>query len=93
MIETVKKLVLDYLNDEDVKVFLFGSRARGEGTPSSDVDIGIIPGNACNKKKLTLLREAIENANIPCRVELVEFADVSENFKHHALKDSVIWKD
>lgn len=93
MVEKVKELVLDFLKEEEVKIFLFGSRARGEETLSSDVDIGIIPKKAWNKTKLTLLREALENTNIPCRVELVEFAEVSEDFKKHALKDTVVWKD
>lgn len=93
MVEKVKEMVLDFLKEEEVKIFLFGSRARGEETLSSDVDIGIIPKKAWNKTKLTLLREALENTNIPCRVELVEFTEVTEDFKKHALKDTVVWKD
>ena len=41
--ESVAQLVIAATNDERVlAVLLFGSRARGEGTPSSDVDLCVV---------------------------------------------------
>ncbi|MBI2252699.1 MAG: nucleotidyltransferase domain-containing protein [Armatimonadetes bacterium] len=89
----LKEIVIDFLKDEEARIILFGSRARKEDYISSDIDIGIIPYRRIDQMKITLLREKIENLNIPYKVEIVNFQDISEDFKHLALKDAVIWKD
>ncbi len=93
IIENLKKVILSFLKDEDVKVVLFGSRARGDFINTSDVDVGIIIGKRFDRKKLILLREYIEELNIPYKVEIIDFSTVSEEFKQMALKERVIWKD
>lgn len=92
-IEKLKEVFLRFLKDEDVKVVLFGSRARGEFVNTSDVDVGIIMGKGADRKKLILLREYIDRLNIPYKVEIVDFSTVSDEFKRMALKEAVIWKD
>lgn len=92
-LEKLKETFLRILQDEDVKVVLFGSRARGDFVNTSDVDIGIIAGKRVDRKKLILLREYIEELNIPYKVEIVDFAAVPEKFKQAALKEAVVWKD
>ena len=88
----IKKVVLDICGGADVKVVLFGSRARRDNNLYSDVDIGIIPGRNFDRKKLILLRERIEELNVPYKVELVDFSEVSGAFKKEALKKVLIWK-
>lgn len=92
-LEKLKEIILKYLKDEDVKVVLFGSRARGEFVNTSDVDVGIIAGKGADRKKLILLREYIDELNIPYKVEIVDFSTVSEEFKNMVLKEAVVWKD
>jgi predicted nucleotidyltransferase len=92
-IEKLKEVFLRFLKNEDVKVVLFGSRARGEFVSTSDVDVGIIMGKGADRKKLILLREYIDRLNIPYKVEIVDFSTVSDEFKRMALKEAVIWKD
>ena len=89
----LKEVVLRFLKDEEVKVVLFGSRARGDSVNTSDVDIGIIIGEGADRKKLVLLREYIDEMNIPYKVEIVDFSTISEEFKEMALKEAVVWKD
>ena len=92
-IENLKEAILTFLEDENVRVVLFGSRARGDFASTSDVDVGIIPKDGFDRKKLTLLREQVEGLNIPYKVEIVDFSAVSEKFKGMASKEAVIWKD
>ena len=92
-LEKLKEVFLRFLKDEDVKVVLFGSRARGDFVSTSDVDVGIIIGEGVDRKKLILLREYIEELNIPYKVEIVDFSNVSEDFKQMVLKEAVVWKD
>ena len=86
-------MVLNELKDEKVRIFLFGSRARGDSFTVSDVDIGYIPKENFDERKITFLKDKIEDSNIPYKVEIVNFSKVSEDFKNEALKDIEIWKD
>ena len=86
-------MILDELKDEKVKIFLLGSRARRDNFTASDVDIGYIPKDNFDERKITLLKDKIENSTIPYKVEVVNFNSVSEDFKNEALKDIEVWKD
>ena len=92
-IQELKELVLDALKDEELKIILFGSRARKDGAISSDVDIGIIPKGSFDRKKITLLRESIDEMNIPYKVDIVDFSFATEEFKNEAMKEAESWKD
>jgi predicted nucleotidyltransferase len=92
-LEELKNLALAILKDEKVRIILFGSRARGDHNTVSDVDIGLLPYGELDKNKVIILREKIEDLNIPYKVELVNFSEVSEDFKKEALKGAVIWKE
>jgi predicted nucleotidyltransferase len=92
-IATLKDEITAFLKNEDVKVVLFGSRARGDNHPAADVDIGIIPSGELDSAKITLLRERIEDLNIPYKVEIVNLATVSKPFKEEAMRQVIVWKD
>jgi len=89
----LRDAVVGFLSNENIRIFLFGSRARGDNAVVSDVDIGVVPGEGFRKEKLALLREFIENLNVPYKVEIIDFSEVSEQFRAEALKDTVLWKD
>lgn len=88
----VKSLILDIFKDEKVAIVLFGSRAKGNFYDTSDIDIGILPENGYDKKKLTITREKLEKLNIPYKVDIVDLSEVSEKFKKNVLKTGEIWK-
>ena len=92
-LEELKNLVLEILKDEKVKIILFGSRARSDNNVVSDVDIGLMPYGKIDKKKVILLKEKIEDLNIPYKVELVNFLEVSEDFRKEAAKGAIVWKE
>lgn len=87
----LKKIVKDFLKTEDVKIFLFGSRARQDHNLFSDVDIGVFPGDKSAWRKIMFLKERIEESNIPYRVEFVNLKEVSDDFKNEVLKDAISW--
>ncbi len=92
-IQQLKERVLEFLGNENVKIVVFGSRIRGDNIASSDIDIGIIPKGEFDRRGLALLREYIDDSNIPYNVDIVDFSTTSEQFKKEALKDAEIWKD
>ncbi len=72
---------------------LFGSRARRSHHGTSDVDIGLIHYSALDKKKIVLVKDKVEELNIPYKVEIVDFLQVSADFRREAMKGVVTWKD
>ena len=93
MIDEVKRVVLDMLGSEPVKIVLFGSRTSKRHNRFSDIDIGVLPGSSgFNSIKLVLLREKLENINIPYKVDVVNLSRTTDKFRETALKNSVVWK-
>ncbi len=86
-IKTQIRVILDrFLPAKSYQAFIFGSRARGDNSRWSDIDLGLIaqkqlPGHLREK-----IREALENSRIPFKVDLVDFHQVSADFKKVALK-------
>ncbi len=60
-LEMIKSLILETFRDDDIRIMLFGSRARGDFDSCSDIDIGILPGKNYDSRKLIFLREKLEN--------------------------------
>jgi len=89
----VRKLILDYLKDYDIKVLYYGSRARGDYRNTSDVDIGLIPGKDFKLHIISLLREALEESTIPYKVDVINLNNTRQEFQAEILKDAIIWKD
>lgn len=92
-IRKVKTSVLKAFENEDVRIILFGSRARGNAHCTSDIDIGILPCDDYDRKKLTALRVEFEEMNIPYTVDLVDLSAVSEDFRKKVLDEGEVWKD
>lgn len=93
----LKETVVDLLAQENVRVVLFGSRARGDNDAASDVDIGVLPEQGAStealRSKLTMPRSIIEDLNVPYTVKIVDLSEVSEEFRLEAMKGAVRWKD
>lgn len=92
-LKKLMKLTLDTFEGEDVKIILFGSRARRDNHTTSDADIGLMPLRKLNKKKVILLKERVEQLNIPYKVDIVDLSESSEDFRNEAMKGAVVWKD
>jgi predicted nucleotidyltransferase len=72
-INNLKEFLVDFFKGKEVKLFLFGSRARGDNTIFSDIDIGILSDKDISKD-IVILREILEESNIPYKVDIVELS-------------------
>lgn len=88
----IRRQIVSDLANENVSIALFGSYAKGSVKMSSDVDIAIIPKGEWDQSKLTLLREKLEESNIPCKVDIVDFSLVSPEFRRLALQKAIWWR-
>ncbi|MEA2081533.1 MAG: nucleotidyltransferase domain-containing protein [Elusimicrobiota bacterium] len=88
------EILSSFSKSEVAKIFIFGSRARGDAYPASDIDVGIEfeGGVKDGRRKIALLREKFENSNIPQKVDVVNLNDTSEEFKNEIFKEAILWK-
>jgi predicted nucleotidyltransferase len=92
-LQKTKDLVLQALADYPVTVYLFGSFARDEARPSSDIDIAVDPHGSLPPGTMAKLREELEESNIPQRVEVVDLRDADPEFRARVRREGVVWSD
>ncbi|MBI4679454.1 MAG: nucleotidyltransferase domain-containing protein [Elusimicrobia bacterium] len=74
---------------EGCAVFLFGSMAAGRGRRYSDYDVGLWAAGPISYGILSKIEEDIED--LPVDVELVDFSEVSRDFKRTSLQEVEVW--
>jgi predicted nucleotidyltransferase len=70
-LEDLKRFLRKFFRNEAVEVYLFGSRARGNASEFSDVDIAVFSEKDISDK-LALLMEILEESNLPFKIDLVD---------------------
>jgi predicted nucleotidyltransferase len=64
----------------NVSVWAFGSRVKGNARPTSDLDL-VTFAKLSQKPQVFALQEALEESNLPFKVDLLIWDDIPENFK------------
>ncbi len=80
-----------YLAGQPVRVFLFGSAARGRLRRASDIDIAILPLAPLPPGLLAELRGALEEANLLHEVEVLDLSEVDPAFRERVLREGTEW--
>ena len=81
----IKETIFRFLDPKQYQAFIFGSRATGKAKKYSDYDIGIIGKKPIPSATKVLIEEALEESDLPYKVEIVDFTQVPEKFKKIAL--------
>jgi len=71
------------------KVWVFGSRARGDFKPYSDLDILIEGESLLPKGWLESAREILEESNLPIKVDLVLKEHLAESYLEEANREKI----
>ena len=87
----VKEFTLNFWQDQPVRIYLFGSWARGEARRSSDVDIAIESEDDISFL-LGEFREALENSCIIYNVDVVDMNFTSESLCKKIREEGIVWK-
>lgn len=74
------------------KIYLYGSRARGDHSLYSDIDIAIDVEEKVDAHKMALVRTSIEDLNIPLEVDVVDFYEIPEKMRKKITTEGVLWK-
>jgi predicted nucleotidyltransferase len=76
----------------DAKIYLFGSRARGIYTDSSDVNIAIDAGHKMEFTAIGEARDVMEALYIPYKVDVVDFHRAPEGMREMIISEGIQWK-
>jgi uncharacterized protein len=91
--QMLEEVVRDLARGLRCRIFLFGSRARGEVRRSSDFDLGVAGLDEASFRRLkTAIEEFVEESLIPHEVDVVNFDAADDRFRAEAMKDVVVWK-
>lgn len=92
-LDAIQEIVAQIFNDTSCVVYLFGSRARGTHTPTSDIDIAVASSEDVDEK-LAALREALEISNLPLFVDVVDLSQTAITFIENVQSEGiVIWRN
>lgn len=86
-----RRIVFAGLRGHRARVFLFGSRARGDGGAASDIDIGILPEVPLPAGALAEIREELEESGIPYQVDVVDLSQADAHLRERVLREGVLW--
>ena len=65
----------------EATIWVFGSRARGDAKPRSDLDLAIQCSAPLSVRRLALLEDAFTESDLPVRVDLVDYATIDDRFR------------
>jgi uncharacterized protein len=74
-----------------VKIYLFGSRARGTARPFSDIDLAIDTGKRLNFLEIAKAKNVIDGLNMPMTTDIVDMHSIPDTLRDTILKEGIIW--
>jgi len=86
-------LIKQHKENQSIRVYLFGSHAKGNAHKFSDIDIALSSDQPLPAHFITHLKEKIEDSTIPYTVDIIDLADVDETFRKKILAEAIEWKD
>ena len=73
-------------------IYLFGSRARGDHTDRSDIDIAIDVGRKMDFREVAKARGVLEGLNTPQMIDVVDIHSISDEMKRFIYTEGIVWK-
>ncbi len=89
-VEDLRNFLKKFLVGHKVRVYLFGSRARGEARAFSDVDLAF-ESEEDLRELLAELEEILEESLLPQKVDLVDLKRAGEELRKRVREEGVRW--
>ena len=84
----VERILAEHVPRCEVRAF--GSRATGTAWDYSDLDLAIVGDGPLGWKKLGLLKEAFEESTLPIMVDVLDWHEITDNFRQRIESDCVV---
>lgn len=88
--EFIQQQVVKPLRNLGADVFVYGSRARGNYQPFSDLDL-MVHSEQDLSKEVSNLSEFLSESQFPYKVDLVLWSQFAESYKEGYLQDRAIF--
>lgn len=91
----LNELVLQPLKKDQVRIWIFGSRARGDHQKYSDIDLLYeFPSDSYDNqnlylKKISKIKEDIEESTFPIKVDLVDIHELASSYKDSIFSEKI----
>jgi len=89
--ELINKNIVEPIEAIGAKVYCYGSRARGDNHPFSDLDLMIEPSSGVEINPGPYL-EFVEKSNFPYKVDLVCLPEFAEAYLEGYQRDKIPYK-
>ncbi len=85
---TVRRILREHVPVLEVRAF--GSRVDWTARETSDLDLALMTDEPLSIDRTAKLRAAFTDSNLPFRVDIVDWATASENFRQRILANHVV---
>ena len=92
-LQRIRQLVIERLRPFGVRIFLYGSRARGSARRSSDVDVAVLAEPPLPVGILSRLRDELEESSIRLPVEIMDLAQANPALRERVMREGIVWND
>lgn len=86
----IKKTVVDPLTRQGARIYCYGSRARGDHKPFSDLDL-MIDGPGDLEIEVGKISEVLANGNFPYKVDLVLLKEFADSYRESYETDKILF--
>ncbi len=86
--ELLERFVIRPLKDAGAKVWIFGSRANGNFTKFSDVDV--LFSGVMNSSLVSQIKEDIEESTLSIKVDLVSLDELAEAYRENVIRERIL---
>jgi type I restriction enzyme S subunit len=85
----VESILVEHLPGREIMVF--GSRAKGTSTTTSDLDLCVMGDEKLSFEALSALKDAFSLSFLPYKVDIVEWSRLTPEFRGLIEKDTVLF--
>ncbi len=76
----------------DADIYIYGSRARGTNSETSDIDLALDSGKKLDRYAVSELKDVLLALNQPYDIDIVDLNNISKEFKKIITPELVLWK-
>ncbi|KKU14337.1 hypothetical protein A3I34_00065 [Candidatus Jorgensenbacteria bacterium RIFCSPLOWO2_02_FULL_45_12] len=85
IIKEVTNIIKRHLPEGNYKILLFGSQARGDDYPESDIDIGILGDSKISFEMFSRILHEKDGILTLRKIDIIDLNSVGESFKKEVL--------